>query len=321
MPHAEHGDNLTEGKKWKFTDVKSQHINKPDTAHGHLQKQDKNIFSQIHSYDMLPSEHGDIPTVGNTWKFIDVKSQQINQRETTYEHFQLSTGQNGGVLSVEGLQDTNDSADNLRNMHHKVGLTESNSAGHPADFDVDFDSKLTPVTEEHTPIEDHAAPKSAKTALKSNLLSIDNFPATSSLVTSVMSGYGTATATNMSTHACEMMENNTCTPTHSSTTKIIPKAVAANGFEETKRQKAPVVFAAPPKPQYYSKSTYAVLIQGSIREVNTKVYSSLPIHSKYLVKERIPGTTKAKLAMKSCYDHKRLVEIIKTLISKILHAW
>ncbi|XP_065897065.1 serine/threonine-protein kinase pakF-like isoform X3 [Dysidea avara] len=65
------------------------------------------------------------------------------------------------------------------------------------------------------------------------------------------------------------------------------------------KEKNEATFVAPSKPQYYNKATYIVLIGDSVKPVNTKLYASLPVRDKYMVKERIPGTNKVKLVLKS----------------------
>lgn len=49
----------------------------------------------------------------------------------------------------------------------------------------------------------------------------------------------------------------------------------------------------------YGKSFYAVLIGNTVRACNTKVYASLPVYDKYMVKERVPGTNRMKLSLKT----------------------
>ena len=67
------------------------------------------------------------------------------------------------------------------------------------------------------------------------------------------------------------------------------------------------ILAVPSKPQYYHKSTYVVLIRDEVKVVNTKLYASLPSRNKYIVKERIPGMNKVKLALKSSDEDERFV--------------
>ena len=57
-----------------------------------------------------------------------------------------------------------------------------------------------------------------------------------------------------------------------------------------------------------SKQSYAVLIGQSVRTVNTKLYASLPVRNKFMVKQReqnLFGRTIVKLVLKS--SHERLV--------------
>ena len=52
----------------------------------------------------------------------------------------------------------------------------------------------------------------------------------------------------------------------------------------------------------YSKATYAVLIGNSVRIYDTKMYASLPLHNKCMVKERIKdasGNTRVKMSLKT----------------------
>ena len=61
---------------------------------------------------------------------------------------------------------------------------------------------------------------------------------------------------------------------------------------------------------YYKKATYAVLIGNTVRVCNTKLYASLPLCNKYMVKEKIKdasGNARVKLSLKTFYN--RLVSI------------
>ena len=49
----------------------------------------------------------------------------------------------------------------------------------------------------------------------------------------------------------------------------------------------------------YGKSFYAVLIGNTVRVCNTKVYASLPVCDKYMIKERVPGTNRMRLSLKT----------------------
>ena len=54
--------------------------------------------------------------------------------------------------------------------------------------------------------------------------------------------------------------------------------------------------------EYYKKATYAVLIGNTVRVCNTKLYASLPLCNKCMVKERVKdssGTTRVKLKLKT----------------------
>ena len=54
--------------------------------------------------------------------------------------------------------------------------------------------------------------------------------------------------------------------------------------------------------EYYKKATYAVLIGDTVRVCNTKLYASLPLCNKCMVKERVKdssGTTRVKLKLKT----------------------
>jgi len=72
-------------------------------------------------------------------------------------------------------------------------------------------------------------------------------------------------------------------------------------------EKDEVTFVAPSKLQYYNKATYIVLINDNVKVVNTKLYASLPVRDKYMVKERVPGTNKVKLVLKSSDENERFV--------------
>ena len=56
------------------------------------------------------------------------------------------------------------------------------------------------------------------------------------------------------------------------------------------------------------RQSYVVLVGSSVRTVNTKLYASLPVYNKFMVKQReqnLFGVTKVKLVLKS--SHERLV--------------
>jgi len=149
--------------------------------------------------------------------------------------------------------------------------------------------------------------KKDQVVTKRNATALKNTHSVAGSTASITSGYDTVTCTNFSLHACNGMDSSTCTvkSTHINNDTTNSKPVATTGLsklEKSKRKEEPVVYAAPSKPQFYNKYTYTVLIRDNVRVVNTKVYSSLPLHSKYMVKERVPGTNKVKLAMKSCYE-------------------
>ena len=58
------------------------------------------------------------------------------------------------------------------------------------------------------------------------------------------------------------------------------------------------------------RQSYVVLVGSSIRTVNTKLYTSLPVYNKFMVKQReqnLFGVTKVKLVLKS--SHERLVAL------------
>ena len=53
------------------------------------------------------------------------------------------------------------------------------------------------------------------------------------------------------------------------------------------------------------KQTYTVVIGHRVRTVNTKLYSSMPLRNKFMVKQReqnLYGVTRVKLVLKSSYD-------------------
>lgn len=59
----------------------------------------------------------------------------------------------------------------------------------------------------------------------------------------------------------------------------------------------------------YKKESYAVLIGNSVRICNTKLYASLPLCNKYMVKDRVKdasGITRVKLSLKT-FESSRLV--------------
>ena len=55
----------------------------------------------------------------------------------------------------------------------------------------------------------------------------------------------------------------------------------------------------------YNKPFYAVVVGNCVKVYDTKLYASLPIHNKYMVKERVhnaTGNTKIKLTLKSSFS-------------------
>ena len=55
----------------------------------------------------------------------------------------------------------------------------------------------------------------------------------------------------------------------------------------------------------YKKLTYAVLVGNTVRTCNTKLYASLPLQNKYMVKQRVQdssGATRIRLVLKSSHE-------------------
>ena len=72
--------------------------------------------------------------------------------------------------------------------------------------------------------------------------------------------------------------------------------------------------------EYYKKATYAVLIGDTVRVCNTKLYASLPLCNKCMVKERVKdssGTTRVKLKLKT-FDSRLVCSFTK---HEIKHVW
>ena len=57
----------------------------------------------------------------------------------------------------------------------------------------------------------------------------------------------------------------------------------------------------------YNKPTYPVLIGSYVRVYMTKLFAILPQHSKFMVKERLPGMAKVKLTLKSSFSQERYI--------------
>ena len=63
----------------------------------------------------------------------------------------------------------------------------------------------------------------------------------------------------------------------------------------------------------YKKLTYAVLVGDTVRTCNTKLYASLPLPDKYMVKQRVQyasGVTRIKLVLKSSHGRLTMCAII-----------
>jgi len=239
------------------------------------------------------TERGDNLPKEDTFSLGQAKSLQTNQLNIDNRPILSSTIQDGGYqISSSGLHNGNG--------YSEVKNCKKTFAGVDAEQDIGL--ILTPTTETSTQRKDH--PVTVKnTVLKNNHSSPDPYVKLSLL----SSGYATSTVTNSFLHTSNAMDNFSCTikSSQSKDNASITKPIATTKctkFEKSKQKEEPVVYAAPSKPQFYNKSTYMVLIRDNVRVVNTKVYSSLPLHSKYMVKERTPGTNKVKLALKSCYE-------------------
>ena len=71
--------------------------------------------------------------------------------------------------------------------------------------------------------------------------------------------------------------------------------------------------------EYYKKATYAVLIGNTVRVFNTKLYASLPLCNKCMVKERVKdssGATRVKLKLKT-FDSRLVFSFIKHQLRSI----
>ena len=265
-------------------------------------------FKDVADSIFLDTIRGDSPPKENIWSFGNAKPLQNNPLSIDHRPFQSLTSHDDGYQSTGDLQSGNGNVCYSRvENHQQIGLTTNSFAGGNAECDkVNLGGILTPATGTCTQRKNYVASKENTIALK-NVHSVAGSHNKPSLLSSVTSGLGTATATNSSLYTCNAMDNYTCTVNTSQTkdNTTITKPVATTGLsklEKSKSKEEPVVYAAPPKTPCYNKSTYTVLIRDSVRVVNTKVYSSLPLHSKYMVKERIPGTNKVKLVLKSCCE-------------------
>jgi len=244
------------------------------------------------NYKFLDTNRGDSSTKENKWSFGKVKSLQYSYVSVDHRLFQSLTSQNDGHQSTSDLQPRCDNTDNVKvQSHQQIRLITNSFTGGNEECDkMDLDAIQAPGTEASTQRKGYRATTKVSTATALN----NTTHAYPSLSSGITSGYGTAT-------------NNTFVNTQTKDNLIASKpatfaTTSCSNFEKLKRQDEPVVYVAPAKPQYYNKSTYTVLIRDSVRIVNTKVYSSLPLQSKFMVKERISGTNKVKLTLKSCYE-------------------
>jgi len=57
----------------------------------------------------------------------------------------------------------------------------------------------------------------------------------------------------------------------------------------------------------YNKPTYPVLVGNYVRVYMTKFFAILPRHSKFMVKERLPGMAKVKLTLKCSFQQERFL--------------
>ena len=74
----------------------------------------------------------------------------------------------------------------------------------------------------------------------------------------------------------------------------------------------------------YKKLSYAVLVGNTVRTCNTKLYASLPLQNKYMVKQRVQdtsGATRIKLILKSSHIHERLTIYMFTYINHNKYYW
>ena len=102
------------------------------------------------------------------------------------------------------------------------------------------------------------------------------------------------------------------------TTKAYKKAIQTPADSKTLQESTGKV-PSQPRPQlpvdnpeisrshdaYYAKPSYVVLIGNTVRRCNTKLYASLPVQNKYMVKERLQdlcGITRVKLVLKASHE-------------------
>ena len=131
-----------------------------------------------------------------------------------------------------------------------------------------------------------------------NQTDVDHYPVSSNTINSK---YQTGTVTETTNTKASQYQDHIWTRDNAA---IIDVPYA---HHEKTIQKNEGILAVPSKPQYYHKSTYVVLIRDDVKVVDTKLYASLPSRNKYIVKERIPGMNKVKLALKSSDEDERFV--------------
>ena len=91
--------------------------------------------------------------------------------------------------------------------------------------------------------------------------------------------------------------------------KTVTPLNTADGFMETPVKSTPQKAAEHPMvtpcSDGYKKPTYVVLVGDTVRKCNTKLYSSLPLRNKFMVKQRVQdstGATRIKLVLKSGHE-------------------
>ena len=108
----------------------------------------------------------------------------------------------------------------------------------------------------------------------------------------------------------DVTESTTCIKTNPAT--IASQALYNSGNVTT---------VAVEESQVGQRQSYVVLVGSTVRRVNTKLYSSLPVQNKFMVKQReqnLFGVTKVKLVLKS--SNERLV-FLNIIILAILFYW
>ena len=135
----------------------------------------------------------------------------------------------------------------------------------------------------------------------------------SDLLHSIDSGHVTSSITSTKTPilGCNATNHTTILLPSVSTGQTLKSTTSLNTIETPIKSQKPAQkavenpFTVTTCNDCYKKLSYVVLVGNTVRTCNTKLYASLPLQSKYMVKQRVQnssGVTKIQLVVKSTYE-------------------